>query len=303
MDLKESARNGSGKPLAWGAFAVLYGPDLLTVARNVAALREAGARVLLVDNTPFRAMSDEWCDDRLCDVVRNGNRDGVAGAFEEGFLWAEREGLEWVLILDQSSRVDASWLLPLLDAASTAPDSAALFCPEHVEGRKAVPAGPERIRRVRERAVAANGNLVRVAAWKAVGGFDRALFIDRVDQDFCLKLGCAGYGVFRLMGAKMVRPPGGATFHRFFWRRRQRVANLPPARWYTTTRNRIRVAGRYLFRRPEVAWSEFVHFLREYFCMLLFEDSKTAKIEAVCHALVDCVSGRGGAPSGPRRAP
>ena len=302
MDQRENARNGSRRPLSWGAFVVLYGPDLLIVARNAAALREAGARVLLVDNTPFRAMSDEWCDDRLCDVIRNGNRDGVAGAFEEGFLWAEREGLEWLLVLDQSSRVDPGWLLPLLDAASSAPDSAALFCPEHVEG-KAVPSAPEGIVRVRERAVAANGNLVRVAAWKAVGGFDRSLFIDRVDQDFCLKLGCAGWSVIRLMGARMARPAGGATFHRFFWRRRQRVANLPPARWYTTTRNRIRVAGRYLFRRPEVAWLEFVHFLREYFCMLLFEDSKAAKVAAVCRALVDCVSWRGGAPAGPRRAP
>ena len=280
----------------WMAVFVLYRPDMDAVERNLAVVRSLGGAALLVDNTPEPAMDASWALARGAEFLFNGNRDGIAGALEEGFLLAESRGTPWVLTMDQDSEVRSEWLEPLLRERARLPEDAGILSADHVvdvakDGLDC--SGEKRLRRMRD--VMASGNLVRTAAWKAVGGFDRSLFIDQVDHDFCLRLGKAGFSVWRLVGARMRHPLGAATCHEICGLC-LRSYHRPPVRWYTISRNFPRVAARHCLRYPKFACREVVHYAEMFLAMLVFEEDRPAKLRAAARGFRDLLLGRSGAP-------
>ncbi len=280
----------------WGAVFVLYRPDLGTVERHVAVVREAGGAVLLVDNTPEPAVDSAWAAARGAELLFNGNRDGIAGALDEGCAWAGAKGLPWLLTMDQDSVVREEWLLPLLAARDRVPRDAGILAADHVVDVEAFGLDcPEEKRLRRLRDTMTSGNLVRIDAWRAVGGFDRSLFIDQVDHDFCLRLGRAGFTVWRLTGAKMRHPLGAMTFHRILGIR-VHACHHSPARWRTMSRNVPRVALRHCLRYPKFSCREAVHYAEMLLAMLVFEEERPAKIRAAALGIRDFLLGRTGAP-------
>ena len=297
----ERSARGSG-PAArwaeepWGAVFVLYRPDLPAVERSLAVVRELGGSPLLVDNTPESAADPAWAAARGAELIFNGNRDGIAGALEEGFRWAESRGLPWLLTMDQDSVVRKEWLGPLLLWRGRLPGDAAILSADHVVDVEAFGLDcPEEMSLRRLRDTMTSGNLVRVEAWRNSPGFDRSLFIDQVDHDFCLKLGKAGYTVWRLVGAKMRHPLGAMTFHRVFGFR-VHACHHSPSRWHTISRNLPRVALRHCLRYPKFACREVVHYAEMFLAMLVFEEDRPAKLRAAARGFRDLLLGRSGAP-------
>lgn len=282
----------------FGALFVLFHPDLASVSRNVGVARSLGARVLLVDNTPEPVVDEGWALRNGCALIHNGNRDGIAGALERGFAWAERQGLEWLLTMDQDSEVARDWLALLLEAVPGLDPKTALVSAEHVTDVRTF--GAECVSRpvlTPVRDTMTSGNLVRVASWKEVGGFDRSLFIDQVDHDFCLRLHDAGWDLFELRGAKMPHPLGDVTVHRLFWKKYHQVSNHSAFRRYTITRNRLRMIFRHCLRHPRFAARESLHFWTELLCILLYEKEKARKARMTLLGARDFMLRRWGGPS------
>lgn len=279
----------------WGAVFVLWRPDLSAVERNIAVVRELGGRILLADNTPSPAVDFAWASNRGAELLFNGNRDGIAGALEEACRWAESRNLPWLLTMDQDSEVSPDWLCPLLASRAALPADAALVVPEHVtDSSRDFRSGPSfELGRIRD--AMASGNLLRLEAWRAVGGFDRTLFIDQVDHDFCLRLGCAGFSVWRLYGAKMRHPLGEGRRVRFLGRS-VLVLSHPAFRWRTIARNVPRVSLRHLLREPGFAFREVSTLCKTFVLMLLFENDRRAKTFAGARGFLDFLRGRSGAP-------
>lgn len=280
----------------WGAAFVLYRPDRDAVERNLAVVRELGGTVLLVDNTPEPAVEPAWAAARGAELLFNGNRDGIAGALEEGCRWALSGGLRWLLTMDQDSDVREEWLVPLLRARALLPEDAAILSAEHAVDEAAFDApraGGTRLRRLR--VVMTSGNLLRVEAWRNSPGFDRSLFIDQVDHDFCLKLGRAGFTIWRLDGAKMRHPLGETRKVRFLGRDLS-VHSHPPFRWRTIARNVPRVAFRHFLFAPGFAVRELRTLFEMFSLMLLFEDERLAKAAEAARGFRDLLLGRSGEP-------
>lgn len=139
--------------------------------------------------------------DRVYVVDNTENNRGIAAALNEGFRQAVADGYQWVLTMDQDSILHTSELQLLMQEANDYPDfdHTGLFSVCQVYG------DPIRFRdRYEERlAVMCSGNLVRTEAFTAVGGFREELFIDCVDDDFCLRLHRGGWKVIMTHRVRM----------------------------------------------------------------------------------------------------
>lgn len=281
----------------WGALFVLYFSDFQAVLERAERVVAAGGMVLLVDNTPepqdLRSLPQGFFD-----YLHNKNEGGIAGALNRGAEWGERKGLEWLLTMDQDSSVELEWLEPLLKATAHVDQRCALLTPFHNTKTHPLPLihNGEKEKIVPIRDAMSSGNLIRLSAWRAVGGFDERLFIDQVDHDFSLRLLDSKWWIGLLPSAVMQHPLGNVTFHKLPWRKRQPVSNHSPLRRYTITRNRLFVVCRHALRHPRFALRELLHLWNETLCLLLFEKERKLKLQMVFYGVRDFLLRRWGAP-------
>lgn len=257
------------------AVLVLYRPDP-AVADNIAATAPQVDCLIAVDNTEtpdpgFLARFSEFPN--LDYVAMEGNR-GIAAALNAGVERAKSEGFTFVLTLDQDSTPGPDLVTSLVACAASCPD-AGLVSATHVE-RGASPAPVPEPGCHPVLTTLASGNLVSIAAWERVGGFDESLFIDSVDHDFCLKLHEAGFGVYECGGALLAHSVGATVAAS--GPLRAHPSHHSALRRYYITRNRLIVGARHRDRFPEFLAQQRSAMWRELAKIVLFEGDKTAKL-------------------------
>jgi rhamnosyltransferase len=138
-----------------------------------------------------------------------------------------------------------------------------------------------------------SGNLLSVAAWEAMGGFDEGLFIDQVDHDLCLRMHRGGFEVLRCRDAHLHHRLGTTVKHRF------PVTNYAThhssLRRYYITRNRLEMVRRFGKEFPEFRKREMSAQWRELGKIVLYEDRKVEKLKMAWRGYRDYrrgVSGR-----------
>src|SRR6516225_3674218 len=113
--------------------------------------------------------------------IPNFDNLGIATALNIGCELAIKQGYEWILTMDQDSRFDVTNMREFISSferKKLADPSIAIFTPILDERQH---------KGYVSRAIT-SGNLLNLFAYKQVGGFDDALFIDEVDHDMCYKL-------------------------------------------------------------------------------------------------------------------
>ena len=83
-----------------------------------------------------------------------------------------------------------------------------------------------------------SGSLTNITAWKNVGKFDEWMFIDYVDNDFCMRLNLGGYKVVRVNHAFLNHELGKVQFKKFF-KKKIYYYNHSATRNYYYVRNNI----------------------------------------------------------------
>lgn len=206
---------------------VTYNPDMDNLKANVGAVAPQVGAVLLVDNGSANVDDIERLAVECAGtgtgvtLLRNGANLGIAAALNRIFRYAASRGYEWVLTLDQDSCVDADFMaacgayMNLQEpTADGRPECDCAASGSSGSLRSAGVASITTLRRDRNSdwkneydpdAAAeeidkciTSGNLVRVSAWQAVGGFNEPLFIDAVDHEFCYRLREAGFRILRV---------------------------------------------------------------------------------------------------------
>lgn len=90
-----------------------------------------------------------------------------------------------------------------------------------------------------------SGNLVSVAAWYKVRGFDERLFIDMVDDEFCLRLEEADYDIVRINRYGCLHELGSNLIRVHVLGKEKMIFAYPPMRKFYTARNIIYMIRRY----------------------------------------------------------
>jgi rhamnosyltransferase len=131
-----------------------------------------------------------------------------------------------------------------------------------------------------------SGNLLNLHAVEQIGGFSEELFIDRVDQEYCLRLRMNNYRVIQVNSVVLDHPQGRMTKH-FLFNRAYYTTNHSPIRRYYITRNTLYVIKKYGEIFPEyVKWEKDI-FLSDLKNIILFEKDKINKLRMIVRGYCD----------------
>lgn len=134
-------------------------------------------------------------------IIKNKNNLGIGRASNQICLYAEKNGFDWVLMLDHDTVCPADLVVTYKKYIDN--ESVGMLCPNVVDKELARnqynSSGAGEIEYV-QRCIQ-SATFVKIAAWKKCGGFNEWMFIDFVDFDFCKRMEING---FRIARCKMV---------------------------------------------------------------------------------------------------
>lgn len=272
------------------ACIVTYNPELARFSECLSAVAEQVEHVFVVDNGSNETSGVE----ALCREYDNaifvplGENKGIAAALNMGCTAADEKRCTAVLTLDQDSICEDGLVEKLAahlakDVGIAAPWISYAGNEEYYDLPQD---GPYEVEWT-----ITSASLTSIDAWRKIGGFDEALFIDSVDRDFCIRLRRAGY--------RVVMDPATSLSHELGDMRCVRIlgkvihiTNHSSFRKYYIARNKILLA-----KKGEISSAECVREIsQEFFKALLLEDNKASKISRLMRGIVDGLQSRMGTP-------
>ncbi|AXC12937.1 dTDP-rhamnosyl transferase RfbF [Acidisarcina polymorpha] len=268
------------------------------VPGNLAAARPQVEGLVVVDNgsseqslAPIRRLSEEL-DFHL---IENGANLGIAAALNVGVKWAKAQGFKWVALFDQDSTMTDGFMTAMLHEYDIHPEKekVAVITPKHMEletGKWRPPAfavdGTPLI-------AITSGSVMPVHIFDHCGYFEEDLIIDRVDDEYCLRVRSYGYTLVLCRQAFLRHSVGTPTMHSLLGKK-VRATNYGAKRRYYLTRNRVVMAKRYWRQYPRWAFWTMFAIGHDLVVNLLFEDHPWSKMITTFRGIFDALRGRMG---------
>ena len=116
----------------------------------------------------------------------NGTNKGIASALNTGYEHAIKDGMKWIIAFDQDSRIPASLLTDFLHLCESCDiPNVGIFAPYPYYGND-LP--NKNVTYEKRDLVIISGTLMSAETYLQVGRFRDDLFIDLVDEEYCLRL-------------------------------------------------------------------------------------------------------------------
>ncbi len=212
---------------------ITYQPDLTVLRQLVAALRDQGTCVLVVDNGSEENVG-HWNADQTPGahhVIELGSNHGIAHAHNVGIDWARSQDARYVLLMDQDS-IPAPGMVAALWHQAEQVDRLAAVGPRYVDSRRDNPPPfmqVKGLRLFRHSCIRENdtvpvdylissGSLIPLSTLAVVGNMREDLFIDYVDIEWGLRARHYGYQSYGVCAAKMEHSLGDNPI-KFFGRK------------------------------------------------------------------------------------
>jgi rhamnosyltransferase len=212
-------------------------------------------------------------------LERLSRNEGVGHALNCGVRAARRLGCDWLLTMDQDSRVDDNMLAAYKAAVSRAPDLVCLTPNVVVNG-----CGPRSTGGPVDFAIT-SGNLIRMDVFDSVGGFDEELFIDGVDLDFSLRVRHAGKQIVRVEDAILYHELGQRQVTRG-WLSKFYMAH-PPLRRYYMYRNHLYIMQRYGSKFPLFVAKATLVQLLHFVTVVIYGGSRVESVRFMLYGVLD----------------
>lgn len=204
-------------------------------------------------------------------LIRNHQNVGIARALNIGAEKAIAEVYDYLLTMDQDSAAAPDMvarMLACLDGLN--PTRIGIISPFHVTKSGHLP-GVEACQDVMTPMT--SGCLLNLAVYRDVGPFRDDLFIDFVDNEYCLRLRKRGFKVCRANLARLEHCVGDTIKYGPFI-----ATNHSPLRRYYKTRNRFWVFREYVSAFPGHCLFDLVRLVKEITSIVLFESEKLNKL-------------------------
>jgi rhamnosyltransferase len=286
------------------AIVVTYNPDI-ELPERLARTAAQVDQVLIVDNSSsVETMRHIKQSTMISNVVvkYNQNNVGIAAAMNIGVKYAEEAGYDWVMTFDQDSSVTPGMIASMLHAYETFPEKKklALISPRYCARTTGLlTTFAKRSERTASRLYSpvlrtmTSGNLIRLEIFSSVGYFDEAMFIDYVDNEFCLRCVKKGMDIIEAQEAVLIHSLGSITQHKFLWHNCE-VTNHNHVRRYYITRNRMYIYRKYLATFPYWILMDLRAFLLEAIKIILFERDRRRKMISILQGIYHGVTGKMG---------
>jgi rhamnosyltransferase len=306
---------------SFGAVVVTYFPTDGQLT-NLHSLAQACPRLCVVDNTPEVGDWHRALIDAEIPVLHNGNRGGIAGAFNCGIVELEARGVELFFLLDQDSELPHGYFDAMCQAAVAAQgrkhdrdtgdageseeDAAFLIGPlVHdtnldalipqfgLEGKRVYQFDlrkPFTEPLVRCAFLISSGSLISRAAWARIGRFDERYVIDHVDTDYCMRALHNDVPIY-LNPQVVLRHQIGDLQAKSLFGWKIYVINYSAVRRYYIARNALDLSLAHVRAFPAILFIN-VYTLKQILPMLMFERDRLRKCIALMVGLFDGLLGR-----------
>jgi len=224
---------------------VLYNPSQENI-NNISLYKKEVDRIYIVDNTDDNIKRIN--NTQKLKYIKLGENKGIAYALNIGAKKAIEDGYEWLLTMDQDSKMTEDIIVKMKDfLISTKEENVGLISPyQDIDSKEDNIS--EDIENMIE--VMTSGNIINLDAYKKIGGFKDWLFIDCVDTDYCMNLHKHGYKVLRLNRIVMKHELGNLVVHKLF-NKEYPCYNHNPIRRYYIVRNNLYINSLYKNLYPE----------------------------------------------------
>lgn len=281
------------------AVIVGFHPDA-DVLERVAIISRQVDQLYFVDNSPEASSFDALPGN--VELIRNGNRGGLAGALNIALERARSAGFSHFFLFDQDTEIESGFCSRMIVAAEALDDHrVGIFASRHVNSstghpvRLSVPGTflnskwPEHGDQVIECLFLINScSLIQLDRVPAALRYDETLGVDMIDVDFCLAAARAG--------VKMVCFPHIEVRHGIGNRVKGSAAfsatHYNSHRKYLQTRNRIVIWKRYFSDKTAFVLGDVAIWMMDCARTVLFEPQRGSKSAAIYKGVVDGIRAR-----------
>jgi rhamnosyltransferase len=285
---------------AFGLIFVLYEPNGRFL-RNLMTARGDCANVVAVDNsTGEDGGLHDYLREQGVEVIHNGNKGGLAGAYNRGAEILLARQCDVIFLLDQDSEIDDGFFARMMQAAAGL-GAAFLIGPKIYEIAldKCMPVIPHarrfpkpfRIDEQREGifptlCIISSGAAISAAAYRTLGPFREDYWIEYVDVEYSLRAMSRNVPVYMNAAVTLRQSNGRIERHgRWF------TTNHAAWRRYYIARNSVHCLREYR-SICGLHWLSGLMMLREATRVLLFDSGKLRKLTAIVCGYVDGMLGR-----------
>lgn len=274
--------------LRFGCGIPLYHPKLKDLS-HISIYAEAFSHVYLYDNTEGGVSADiraKLLREGNVSFVSSGTNDGLSRAYNALCKKAIEDGVHYLALYDQDS-LPTLWDIRRMQDFLTERGEADVavyghsiqICHgEEYPGADGIPEQQE-LAAVEVEVLISSGSWLNLAVYERLPGFDENFFIDRVDGDYCRTAREHGYRIVRVEGSYLYHRIG--TYKKVLWKT---VSQHPPLRMYYIARNVLYERE----KRGRGKWGGIRWLANEIRHVLLYEDDKLAKVNAMLHGAYDC---------------
>jgi rhamnosyltransferase len=256
-----------------GSVTVWYNP-VPAFLENIRSYSAYAGCLIVVDNSSGDNRDlFEKIDSTNKVYISNAENMGIAKAFNQGLLTLIDKGYKYTFTFDQDSSFERAEIEKMLQAAGKLDwEDVGILSPIHLQQKSIRVYNPEEFTPVT--CVMASGNLLNLAIAQKAGFFNQQLFIDHVDNEYCLRLHKQGYKVL-MANAFLIHELGNYKSVYFLGKRVGGFISHSPQRLYYFVRNSIYILKNYFFIDIKYSLSEVSALAKRFAKLFLEGDTKT----------------------------
>ena len=269
------------------AVVVLYNPDK-NVLENISSYVDSVDSLYMVDNSEKKndSLIVSLCENTKIVYCDNQGNQGIAHALNIGCNKAIDDGYDWILTMDQDSVVTPNMLDNMFNYLEyvTNMNHISIIAPFHSNPYHSESFSDETYSEIL--ATMTSGNLLNLTNYKQIGPFREDLFIDYVDNEYCLRGRRKGYKVIQVNNAILKHNLGELKQHKVLWKRFYST-NHSSIRRYYAFRNRIYIIHEYKNDFRDYCKFEKSRFIVDIIIVILYEKEKLQKIKMMFLGIKD----------------
>lgn len=261
-----------------------FNPDATAITDLTKYLLRASEYVLVVDDASADPSYLATLSDLGARTRSHALNAGIARSLNEGLSYAIEVGADWLLTVDQDSRLPAGYLDALIEQTGPRVGVVGAEVIGDVSGDLTYPTRDVAGHLLTDE-VFQTGSLWNVSALADVGGFDESLGIDAVDAEACLSLRERGLSVVLAPGTRLEHQYGAGHPVALFGRT-VIATDHSPGRRESMVRNRIALFPREFRQSPVHAFRTLRRVGVNVLLAVSVEDDKWAKAKGAARGLL-----------------
>jgi len=285
---------GKGTGLSICGMLTLYSP-LDSYIKNIETYIMFIDKLYVVDNSPI---VDNTLHVKLLEkypkveILASGKNNGIAGALNICANIAIDESYLWMLTMDQDSYFEDDQALRFFNSVSLIDqEKVAILSPSH----EIVLDNKKNWEFEKKDTVMTSGNLLNLSLVKNIGTFDEDLFIDCVDQDYCLRANMMGKDILQSTNCYIHHKVGMPYASSFIFGYRKRTFNIhSPKRVYFIVRNSLWINNKYKKEFPVCIQRHKKAIYLMISKLLRYGNNKSLYVKYIIKALFDYYTSRYG---------